>query len=126
MRCKLLRDVGCLESPEFPTGIKPKGHEVDHPDAWQLVMMGVAEPTDMECAERVRAAGMDPTKFEAAKLAYERVSRGIQPEDYGAYNAGYMTGYAPDGNGVGPDGDWIAGPKFSEWEAQQESDSESQ
>lgn len=92
----------CPPDPAFPDGIKRSGTVIDHQDAYRLVQMGVAEPADRECAEK---AGVTPEAFEAAKAAYERVSRGIHPDDYEAYRLGLMIGYNPDGS-------WIPGPNY--------------
>ena len=101
MKCKLTRPM--------PSGIDlgqtlPAGHLIDHPDAWRLVQMGVAEPADPACVQR---AGMTPERTAAALKAFERVAKGIAPEDYDAFDSGEMTGYHADGS-------WIAGPNAPE------------
>lgn len=112
MIAKLIRDMTCPKDRENPTGVKPEGTLIDHPDAFRLVQMGVAEPADPECAE---AAGMTPEGIAAAGHAYDRVTRGIHPDDYEAYDAGYMIGYEGDGS-------WKPGPNYESWLAQQEND----
>ena len=115
MRATLIRDMVCPPDPAFPDGIKPSGTTIDHAEAYRLVQMGVAEAADRECA---RAAGVTPEQFEAAKVAYERMSRGIHPDDFDAYAAGLMVGYNPDGS-------WIPGPNyFPEAEEEDEEDDE--
>ncbi len=47
----------------------PAGTVIDHPDAWQLVLNGHAEPADDECA---KAAGMTKAEMEEAKANYQR------------------------------------------------------
>lgn len=49
----------------------PKGTEIDHPDAWWLVKMGMALPLDAECGER---AGMTDDQIQAAILAQDRMA----------------------------------------------------
>ena len=74
-----------------------------------LVRRGMANPMDDECAE---TAGLTPLQIESARLAYDRTNRGIHPDDFDAFDRGYMTGYQPDGS-------WIPGPAYQEWESQQ-------
>jgi len=100
MKAKLLLDMTGPPSDRFPDGHKPNGTLIDHPDAWKLVRMGVAEPVDEEC---IAKADRTPEQLAAAQAAYPRVAAGIHPDDYDAYNAGLMTGYNPDGS-------WIPGP----------------
>lgn len=97
MRCTLLRTLKCVPSPEFPHGIKPKGTEINHADAFWLVRMGVAEPADEACH---LAHGLTPDELQAAQDAYEKVDRGIHPNDYAAYDRGEMVGYDPNGKPV--------------------------
>ena len=52
-----------------------KGTIIDHPDAYKLVKLGVAEPADDEC--RI-AAGMTPAKTEAAREFQRKAKRGLQ------------------------------------------------
>lgn len=85
------------------------GAIIDHPDAWKLVSLGCAEAADEECAAMVNRT---PAEQAAAAAAYARASAGILPKDFAAFNAGYMTGYAPDGK-------WIPGPNYAEYENQQ-------
>jgi hypothetical protein len=84
---------------------RPAGTVIDHPEAFRLVQLGVAEPLDEAC---VRAAGMTPEAFEAAKAAAERAALGIHPDDFEAHAAGAMAGYDADGN-------WVPGPNFDAW-----------
>lgn len=98
---------------------KPAGTEIDHPQAFRLVQNGVAIPADDECAAR---CGMTPADIRAAKQAYEKVSRGIAPQDYGLYDRGVIVGYNPDGS-------YKPGPNYSEdeideHEAENEDDEE--
>jgi len=89
---------------EFPDGIKPKGTLIEHRQAALLVRMGVAEPVDDECK---KAANMTPEKTAAAAKAYNRLEKGIAPEDFKAFDQGVMCGYNPDGS-------WIPGPNYEE------------
>jgi hypothetical protein len=104
MIAKLIRDMTCPVDRDNPTGVKPEGTLIDHPDAFRLVLMGVAVAADDECAER---ANITPEQFARARHAYERVDRGISPDDFEAYDAGYMIGYNPDGT-------WKPGPNIAE------------
>jgi len=51
----------------------PAGTIIDHPDAWQLVRNGHAEPADEEC--RI-AAAMTQAEMDAAKARYQRIAVG--------------------------------------------------
>lgn len=105
MKCRLIRHMGCDPCPEFPLGVKPSGTVIDHHQAYLLVQMGVAVPEDQECRMK---AGMNGNQMIAAQHAYERVNRGISPEDYEAFDKGIMTGYNPDGS-------WVPGPNYDDW-----------
>lgn len=94
MKCRL---VPPMESGTEAGTILPAGTEIEHTDAWILVRMSVAEPTDEECRLK---ADMTPEKTEAARRGYERVSRGIAPEDYEAFDRGEMIGYFADGSPI--------------------------
>jgi hypothetical protein len=72
-----------------------------------LVRQGVAVAADDACAQRVRRS---PAQQAEAQYAYERLSRGIHPEDFAFYDAGYIAGYNPDGS-------YIPGPNFAEMPA---------
>jgi len=87
------------------------GVEFEHPSAAFFVRNGDAEPADDECRE---ACGMTPVQIKDAQGNRERLAQGINPEDWDAYDKGYMTGYAPDGSGK-----WVPGPNYAEWEAEQ-------
>ncbi len=97
MKCRLLRAMGCKPSRRFPDGIRPAGTEIDHPDAFQLVRMGVAAPADAECQAR---ANRTPEQIAEAARHYERLARGIHPTDWPAFDAGLMTGYDAQGNPI--------------------------
>lgn len=55
------------------------GFVIDHPNAFRLVQLGLAEPADDECRRR---AGMTDKQIEAAQLAAEKVENGqaLPPE----------------------------------------------
>jgi hypothetical protein len=72
------------------------------------VQGGFAVPMDDECRE---ASNRTPAQIAVAQHAYARTAAGIDPEDFEAYEKGYMTGYL--------DGEWIPGPNYAEWEALQ-------
>jgi hypothetical protein len=80
-------------------------------NAWGpiLVRRGMAIPMDDECAE---AAGLTPLQIEAARLAFDRTKLGIHPEDFEAFDKGWMAGYL--------DGEWIPGPNYAEYAAEKE------
>jgi hypothetical protein len=75
----------------------PAGHVIDRADSWKLVRLGKARPADEECA---RAAGMTEQEMQAAIQAQARISRGILPEDWAAFDRGEMDGYDADGNPI--------------------------
>jgi hypothetical protein len=77
----------------------PAGTVIDHPAAWQLVRMGMAEPADDECCDR---ADMTPERMAAAQKAQEKVRLGIHPDDFQAFDAKLLKGYQEDGT-------WIPG-----------------
>jgi len=83
----------------------PAGTVIEHPQAYVLVQNGQAAPADDECRQR---AGMSAEQLATAQVHYDMVSKGIQPEDYEAYQAGAMTGYDSGNN-------WIPGPNYEEW-----------
>lgn len=68
---------------------------IDHPQAFRLVQQGVALPADEECKT---AARRNEEQLTASQMAYERVSRGIHPDDYTLYDAGIIAGYNDDGS----------------------------
>jgi len=103
-------------------GIKPKGtvlqsEPTDTLGVWHLVRQGVAEPVDEECRRR---ANRTPEQIARAAAAYEKVSRGIHPEDYDAFDRGEMTGYDASGEPIpgpaftGEDDDELGEPDFGE------------
>lgn len=82
-----------------------------------LVQHGMAEPADEECEI---ACYRTPAERLAAQRAYERTKRGIHPDDFEAFDKGYMLGYQPDGS-------WLPGPKYDEYmalKAKEESEEE--
>ena len=78
-----------------PVAFWKLGTILDHPQAYMLVRQGCAEPADDACAQR---AARSPEQQRAAQHAYERLTRGIVPEDFSKYDAGIITGYEPDGS----------------------------
>lgn len=80
------------------------GSELEHPQAWLAVKMGVAEPADDECRLK---AGMSQEQMDKAQSQYKLLEKGIHPDDYEAYELGLMVGYNPDGT-------WIPGPNAPE------------
>lgn len=97
MKAKLIRDMKGPECAQFPDGRKPAGTEIDDPESFWLVRMGVAVPGDEECR---KAAGMNDSQMSAAQRAYERVALGIHPDDYERFDAGEIVGYDQDGRDI--------------------------
>lgn len=89
------------------------GAEVEHPEAYKLVGMGIAVPADEECEKR---ANMTPAQLAAAQHAAKRVEAGIHPEDYELYDSGQILGYTADG-------EYIPGPNAQELESGDTTDS---
>lgn len=77
----------------------------DHPAGYRMVQNGDAIPMDEECE---LAAGLKPEQLTVVQYNRERLAKGIAVEDWGAYDAGYMTGYRPDGS-------WEPGPNYAEY-----------
>ncbi len=92
---------------EHPYGTVPAGTELDGTDVrpWWYVQMGAAVPLDDECR---MAAGMTDGEIDIQVQLYEAKRAGIQPEDMAAWRAGAMTGYDEEG-------EWIPGPKYTDW-----------
>jgi len=74
-----------------------KGAVINHPKSFRLVQQGICEPADAECEHR---ANMNPDRMKAAGHAYERLKRGIQPQDFERYDRGELLGYNPDGSDI--------------------------
>lgn len=75
----------------------PAGTLIDDPECWRLVLNGQAIAADDECR------AMDtrtPEEVAAAEAAFERLRRGIHPDDFKAYAAGEMVGYDKDGKAI--------------------------
>jgi hypothetical protein len=102
MKCKTLYDLGCFPDDDFPEGVKPAGTIIDHPDAYRLVQLGVAEPADEECEQK---HGMTHENMLAKQKTFPRIARGILPEDYEAFENGEMIGYDNQGR-------WVPGPNY--------------
>lgn len=66
------------------------GTVLDHPQAYRLVQQGCAIPADEECRAK---AGLSDEEIAVRQQHYERLSRGIDPEDYDLYDAGVIAGY---------------------------------
>lgn len=98
MQAELLHELDGVDGEK-----KPVGTVLDHPDCWKLVKMGVATPHDEECldvCEKWAARRDQPLErlIAAASAAYPMTAKGIHPEDHAKYQAGEITGYAPDGS----------------------------
>lgn len=123
MKCKVVRDDleiqdVALLTPEQqksvvwkPRGEKlvpywPNGAEIEHPQAPLLVQCGVAIPADEACA---KAAGMTEEQLQRAQVSASRVAAGIHPSDFAIFDAGFITGYQPDGS-------YKPGPRWDEYQ----------
>lgn len=78
------------------------GTTINHLMCFRLVQMGVAVPADEECR---LAANRTPEQLVAAQKAAVRLSKGIDPSDFEAYEKGIMDGYNADGS-------FIPGPNY--------------
>ena len=134
MKCRVIRDDLEASEPDLTEEMKTqvctrevwrnsetqpvtfwkRGAIIDHPQAYMLVRQGCAVPADDDCAKR---AARSPEQQAAAQYAYERLSRGIHPEDFDRYDAGYIVGYNPDGS-------YIPGPNWDQMPVAQEPDEE--
>ncbi len=104
MKARLIYACGCRPTAEFPSGVKPAGTIIEHPDVYKLVRRGCAEPADEEGS---KAANISKEKWEEAVQHYARTSAGIHPDDFAAWDRGLMRGYNPDGS-------WVPGPNFED------------
>lgn len=57
-----------LKDTDGPRGIQPAGTEINHKDAWRLVVAGVAEPADRECQDTIDALGERQAAREARRF----------------------------------------------------------
>lgn len=77
MKAKLLstrRPTSRTDPALIVDGLLPAGTEIDHPDAYNLVRMGIAFPADDECREALAAVGWGPDTFDA-KFAVARAQQ---------------------------------------------------
>lgn len=84
-----------------------KGALLEEKHAFRLVQQGCAVPADDACRQRARRT---PQQMKEAQRAYERLHRGIHPDDFDLYDKGYIVGYEPDGS-------YKPGPKWDEYQA---------
>ena len=124
MKCRVIRDDLEASEPDLSDEMKSqvctrdimrsgeivpvtfwrRGAIIEHPQAYMLVRQGCAVPADDDCAKR---AARSAEQQREAQYAYERLSKGIHPEDFDKYDAGYITGYNPDGS-------YIPGPNWDQ------------
>ena len=90
------------------------GAITDTPDAFRLVQMGIAEPADEECEKR---ANITLEQMAVASHAYERMDRGVHPDDFSRYDQGEMVGYNADGSD-------IPGPNAATFDDEEEDEEE--
>lgn len=96
-----MRNGRIQKIPHFPAG-----YVYDTPGAYHLVRLGVADSADDECEI---AAARTPEQLAVAKRLQVYASLGLIREDHSHYDAGYLLGYNPDGS-------WIPGPNYAEYE----------
>lgn len=109
---RITRCPKCGSPVRQKDSIRPAGTLLDHPQAYVLVRMGVAEPADEECERR---ADRSPAQLAEAAHAAERTAKGIHPDDFAKFDAGEITGYAPNG-------DYTPGPNFPGKDEEEEED----
>lgn len=102
-----------VQIPYFPAGTE---YEVRNADFF--VRQGMAVPADDEC--RV-ACDMSDEQMQDLQMRYLRQARGILPDEWKHYEAGYMVGYNDEKKKIDALGNasntWIKGPKWAEYEA---------
>jgi hypothetical protein len=128
MKCKFVLDVdidtdtiqdqhvGLVRFKERKVGGKkkkvpyfPAGTEYDHPNAAFFVQQGMATPSDKECASVT--SDLSPEQLAMLQKRYKRQAAGILKEDYELFDAGVITGYAPDGS-------YVHGPNWDAYHAE--------
>jgi hypothetical protein len=114
MQCRLIRPMNRTPTDDDQRDLLPAGEVIDHVDAFQLVRIGCAESFDEECAAAVQRT---PEQLAEAREAYNRVDKGIWPEDYEMFNAGIIAGYNPDGS-------YMPGPNWEDREQDEPEDEE--
>jgi len=118
MKCTLIRDMDGETGKPLPAGTV-----IDHRDAFRLVQMGVAIPLDEDCRRKCLALGLTQEEIADARKAYERTNLGIHPDDFEAYEAGWMAGYLrtnknPKVDALGNTSNvWNPGQKWDEYQA---------
>lgn len=115
MKAKLIREVQRLvrdydrrtRKRRLRIEVVPPGTAIAGRNVHLLCLQGIAVPLDAECRALVK---MTDAEIETAAKAYEKIDRGIHPEDYDAFERRLMAGYKPDGT----EGDsWIHGPDWT-------------
>lgn len=139
MKCEILRDDIEI-SPDYPDEALSEFHRaqvvvreilrngamapvrfwkvgaiLDAPDAYMMVRQGCAKPADPACASRARRSVAQQAD---AQKAYERVSKGIHPDDYELFDSGIIDGYMPNGD-FKPGPNWELMPKPEENEEEE-------
>lgn len=69
-------DVSKVEKGKPLWVTAPAGTEIEHPDAYVLVKMGVAVPSDDECK---KAANMTDEEIRKAAARYNLIDKGLDP-----------------------------------------------
>lgn len=122
MKCKIIRtDIECSPA-HMPPGNETQyeyrdtlrngaiekvpfwknGAILEMPDVHLLVQMGCAVPADDACLLR---AHRNPEELAAAQKAYNRLAKGIHPDDFELFDQEIIAGYKPDGS-------YDPGPQF--------------
>lgn len=73
------------------------GGIIEHPDAYKLVRMGLAEAADAGCEAAVQRT---PEQLAIARRNYPATAAGITPDDRQRFFAGELLGYRPDGSEI--------------------------
>ena len=80
-------EISRAEISEILSRVAKAGEVIDHPNAYKLVQLGVAEPADSECALRAK---LTERQIVAAQLASESLESGnALPAELEDQNADY-------------------------------------
>ena len=123
MQCKLIRPAARVVEQMVRGRTRqihvtlPAGTIVDHPDAYVLCDLELAEPIDDECREAARPKTAEEHQLDAER--YDAVEAGIHPEDLDLFKAGKITGYRPeyDPTTEPPSLMFMPGPNWTEADA---------
>lgn len=102
MKCRFIHDT---PKARPDVGYFPAGTEIDVRTSPRfnreqiiiLVQIGCAEPADEECR---KAVNRTDAQLVAAQRSYNRVRKGIHPDDFAAFDSGVMDGYDSSGKPI--------------------------